>query len=112
MIKLHEKNLTHVLPPTNATVDIINNHVLDVLFQTHIPLTIVTNGLQSQMPVYCHTTAIIMEKRYIIPFAAIIRHSLNIKSYFAPHFYLFTCNRETTCNMINTLHGYHFYKIA
>ena len=43
---------TIFLTPTNATVDIINNHVFDVLFESHTPLTVVTNKFQSQMSVY------------------------------------------------------------
>ena len=86
---------TIFLAPTNATVDITNNHVLHVLFESDTPLTAVTNGLQSQMPVYRNMTVIIMENRYVTLFAAYITHLFKI-------FELFTCN------MISTLHdGYY-----
>ena len=38
--------------PTSATVNVINNHVLDVLLATQIPFMVVTNGLHSQYD--CH----------------------------------------------------------
>ena len=65
-----EINITHdshtlFLAPTNATVDVINNHVLDVLFGTQIPLMVVTNELHSQMPIYHKMTVIITENRSV-----------------------------------------------
>ena len=65
-----ETNITYnphttFLAPTNATVDVINNHVLNVLFSTQIPLIVVTNGLHSQMPVYRNMTVIITENRLV-----------------------------------------------
>ena len=96
---------TILLAPTNATVDIINNHVLDVLLESHIPLTVVTNGLQSQMPLYRNMTVIITENRYVTSFDVYITHFFKI-------FELFTCHRETTCNTISTLRdGYYLHII-
>ena len=96
---------TIFLAPTNATVDIINNHVLDVLLESHIPLTVVTNGLQSQMPVYRNMTVIITENRYVTSFDVYITHFFKV-------FELFTCHRETTCNTISTLRdGYYLHII-
>ena len=96
---------TIVLIPTNATVDIINNHVFDVSFESHTPLMVVTNEFQSQMSVYHNMTIIITKNRYVTSFAAYITHFFQI-------FELFTCHRETTCNMISTVHGYYVYIIA
>ena len=56
---------TIFLVPTNATVDVMNNHVLNVLFSTQITLIVVTNGLHSQMPVYRSMTVIITENRLV-----------------------------------------------
>ena len=69
---------TTFLVRTNATVDVINNHVLDVLFGTQIPLMVVTNGLHLQMPVYRNMTVIIMENR-LVKQAAVVISNLYMK---------------------------------
>ena len=55
---------TIFLAPTNSTVDIINNFVINVLFRDQRPLMIITNGLQNHMPIHRHMTVVITENRY------------------------------------------------
>ena len=57
---------TTFLAPTNSTVDIINNFVINVLFRDQRPLMIITNGLQNQMPIYRNMTVVITENRYFL----------------------------------------------
>ena len=55
---------TIFLAPTNSTVDIINNFVINVLFRDQRPLMIITNGLQNHMPIHRNMTVVITENRY------------------------------------------------
>ena len=55
---------TIFLAPSNSTVDIINNFVINVLFRDQRPLMIITNGLQNHMPIHRHMTLVITENRY------------------------------------------------
>ena len=57
---------TVFLAPTNSTVNIIKNIVIDVLFGNQMPLMTKTNGLQHQMTVYRNVTVITWENRYVI----------------------------------------------
>ena len=57
---------TTFLAPTNSTVDKINNFVINTLFRDHLPLMVITNGLQNQMPIHKNMTAVITENRYSI----------------------------------------------
>ena len=69
-----EKVKTNILPnphkiflaPTNSTVHMINNFVINVLFRDQTPLMVITNGLQNQMPIHRNTTVVITENRYSI----------------------------------------------
>ena len=55
---------TIFLAPTNATVERINQYVIDILFAKDKVLRYVTNGLHSTMPIYQNMTVIITENRY------------------------------------------------
>ena len=55
---------TIFLAPTNSTVDIINNFVINVLFRDQRPLMIITNGLQNHMLIHRNMTVVITENRY------------------------------------------------
>ena len=57
---------TTFLAPTNSTVDKINNFVIDTLFRDNLPLMVVTNGLQNQMPIHKNMAVVITENRYSI----------------------------------------------
>ena len=57
---------TIFLVPTNSTVDIINNFVINLLFRHQTPFMVITNGLQNQMPIHRNMTVVITENRYSI----------------------------------------------
>ena len=57
---------TIFLAPTNSTVDIINNFVINLLFRDQTPFMVITNGLQNQMPIHRNMTVVITENRYSI----------------------------------------------
>ena len=68
---------TTFLAPTNSTVDKINNFVIHSLFPDKLPLLIVTNGLQNQMPIHRNMTVVITENRYsvfMLSFVTVITH--------------------------------------
>ena len=57
---------TIFLAPTNSTVDIINNLVINLLFRDQTPFMVITNGLQNQMPIHRNMGVVITENRYSI----------------------------------------------
>ena len=69
------------LATTNATDDVINNYVLEVLFGTQSPLMVVTKGLHSQMPLYRHMSVIMTENRSVKLLLSVI-YIQNMSLYF------------------------------
>ena len=69
---LNENPHTTFLCPTNATVDIINSHAIDILFAKDQLIRYVVNGFKTPMPIYENMTIAVTENRYI-PFI-ILRH--------------------------------------
>ena len=57
---------TIFVAPTNSTVDKIINFVINTLFRDNLPLMVVTNGLQNQMPIHKNMAVVITENRYSI----------------------------------------------
>ena len=95
---------TIFLAQINTTLETINNHILDVLFQAPTSLMIVANGLRWLMSVYRNISHYNGEQ--VCNIVCCLYYS------FLPNFYLSTCHRETTCNMISTVHGYYLDIIA
>ena len=82
-----EINITHnphtiFLATTNPTVDVFNNYVLEVLFGTQSPLMVVTKGLHSQMPLYCHMSVIMTENRSVNKLLLSVIYIQNMSLYF------------------------------
>ena len=56
---------TTFLEPTNATVDIINAFIVELLFSNQTPLMTIKNSQQKQMLIYRNMSLVITENRYI-----------------------------------------------
>ena len=60
---IRKNPFTTFLAPTNATVNTINQYVVEVLFGNQTPLMTVINGQQISMPIYQNMTLVITENR-------------------------------------------------
>lgn len=62
-INLMNNPHTIFLAPANATIDIINAFIVEVLFSNQTPLTIIVNSQQKDMLIYRNMSVVITKNR-------------------------------------------------
>ena len=62
-VNLHENPHTTFLCPSNATVDIINSHAINILFAKDQPTRYVVCALKTPMPIHKNMTIVVIVNR-------------------------------------------------
>ena len=83
---------TLFLAPSNSTVAIINQRVIEILFANHTRIAQVIHGVHVSMDIYRNMIVVITEKSYFFFF-----------SFTCCQYYLYRFPSETQTNIINTI---------